>query len=307
MGGTPTYAAGKVTYPLGTTLPTFNLYIKKDHTVFVGLGCTVNSLKASVKGSDVGTLTFDGEFMKMLYAGTTETTALALSGASDIVVSDSSAYNMVPMASGASQVDKGAYIKIGTFTTAYQITAINHTTNTLTVEPILEGDVASGLAVTGWLPPNAGGTAWVEKGDPMHGKLGMTAIDAAGAATPANNFPTLDIELTLTNNVKYSVDEKDGSMYAQDFFTSEFRDVMGNVSIYFRTQDIKYWKMALDQIEKSLKIPIGNVAGHIMSFYFPHIEITTPNISGENEITQKFDFKALMYNAIDEVMKVIFE
>lgn len=304
LGGTVTYTAG-VEYPLGSVLPTFNLFIKKDHTLFIGLGCTVNTLKASVKGSDVGTLTFDGEFMKMLYAGTTEVTSAAATGATTIEVSDATAYNMVPMASGTATVDKGAYIKFGTDTAAYQITAIDFSTNVLTVTPALADAVASGASVTGWTPPNAATTAWVERGDATHGKLGMTAIDAAGQATPATNFPTLDIELTLTNNVKYSVDEKDGSMYAQDFFTSEFRDVTGSVNLYFRTNDIKYWKMALDQTEKSLLIPIGNVAGHIMKFYFPHIEITTPNISGENEITQKFDFKALMYSAIDDEMKII--
>lgn len=307
MGAAPTFATGTTTYALGTTLPTFNLFIKKDHTLFIGLGCTVNSLKASVKGSDVGTLTFDGEFMKMLYAGTSETVGAKATGASTIVVLDASAYNMVPVLSGVSTVNKGAYIKIGTQATAYQITDIDYATNTLTIDPVLALSAPSGVAVVGWLPPNSGSTAWTEKGDPMHGKLGLTGMATAGAATMASTFPTLDIELTIMNNVKYSVDEKDGSMYAQDFFTSDFRDVTGTVNLYFRTNDIKYWKMALDQTEKALKIPVGNKAGNIMSFYFPHIEITSPNISGENEITQKLDFKALMYSAIDDEAKIIFE
>lgn len=302
-GATPVITpATDVKFALGNTLPTFNLFIKKDHTLFIGLGCTVNSLKIDIKGSDVGMFNWEGEFMKMIYAGTSEITASAAASATQIVVEDATKYNVVPMSDSTT---KGAYIKIGAQTDVYQITAVDYTTNTLTISPALVTavDTLGGAAATvvPYLPIDTTTTAWTEKGTPIHGKLGQVKMAAAGSAVDAGSgFPLLDCSITLTNNVKYSVDEKDGSMYAQDFFTSDFRTVEGTATLYFRTNDLKYWKMALAQDQKSMTIPIGDVAGSKFVIHLPHIEFKSPTVSGENEISASIAFTGLMFTTVND-------
>lgn len=301
-GGTPVITAGdNVKFTLGNTLPTFNLFIKKDHTLFIGLGCTANQLKIDIKGSDVGMFNWEGEFMKMIYAGTSEITASAAASATQIVVEDAAKYNVVPQSGGG---NTGAYIKIGTQADVYKITAVDYLTNTLTITPALVAAVEPADAVVPYMPIDTTTTAWVEKGTPVHGKLGQVKMGAAGATVDTGSgFPILDCAITITNNVKYSTDEKDGSMYAQDFFTSDFRTVEGTASLYFRTNDLKYWKMALAQDQKSLSVPIGEIAGQKFIIHLPHIEFKTPTVAGENEQTASIAFSGLMYSTVnDEVV-----
>lgn len=305
-GGTPVFSGTSVKYTLANVLPTFNLWIKKDHTLFVGIGATVNTLKVDAKGSDVGSLNWDGEFMKMLYAGTGEVATSAVLGATSIVVDDASKYNMVPMVSGGSTVEKGLYIKLSTESTVFQITGIDYTTNTLTLDTALTADAPKNTSVTPWIPENSGATAYVERGEAIHGKLGLVQMGAAGAGVEVGDaFPVLDINVTITNNVKYATDEKDGSMYANDFFTSDFRSVDGSANIYFRTNDVKYFKKALKQDKLCLTIPLGVETGKKFLVYLPHVEVKTPNISGENEQNASVSFNALMYAQVNDELEIV--
>ncbi|MDD4292231.1 MAG: hypothetical protein PHX51_08385, partial [Clostridia bacterium] len=71
-------AVTKIAYaPNNAKQKTFTLWLKKDHTIFCGVGATANTLKIDVKGSDVASYSFDGEFMKMYKSGTTTAAAVA--------------------------------------------------------------------------------------------------------------------------------------------------------------------------------------------------------------------------------------
>lgn len=308
----------KVSYSLiKGQLPSFTLYIKKDHTVFIGIGATVNSGKFDIKGSDVGSITWDGEFMCMLKAGTSSLTVDA--EPLDTTVTVDANTNVL--------FDEGAYVefvnlagvKDNNGNQGYKITDI--TGDVITVSPALVASAPIGSIIQGFIPftDGVGLTPHKELVDslPIHGKRGLILIRPRTYAVgevpiniEANSLVALDASFTITNGVQYSSDEKNGSFYAKEYFNSDFRAVEGTFNLYFRVNDAKYWKHALSQDKFEVYIPVGDssiTGGAVVTVtklgagyegkgfvvHFPHVEFKSPTIAGENEITQTVNFTAL--------------
>ena len=280
----------QVQYSLADSLPTFNIWFQKDHTVFCCVGATANQCDIDANGSDFGMLSFSGEFMRMFRGGTaTLHTALSSGTATTTVVLESG---------HAARFDAGMYISIGgqvddsgTTGTGYQIASIDYSTDTLTLEGTgitPQADIAAGAVVKGFIPnSNHSDYENYADPDPIHGKRGLLTIDDG---TTTRNLTVLTCKLSINNNVKYSTDEKNGSFYATDFFTSEFREIKGDLTLYFREEDAKFWKDALDNAKYSLSLPIGDETGKIYEFVMPDIRFNSPSISGENEVQLSTSF-----------------
>jgi hypothetical protein len=309
-----------------TANPSFTLWIKKDHTLFIGIGSTINTAKFDIKGSDVGSINWDGEFMQMLIAGTSSipngVVASALGTVSAVSVD----------ATHGDMYDVGAVIefvkadgtRVNNTGAGYAITAIN--ADTLSISPELAEDLASGTQVTGYIPYSDGATKHEEilTSVPIHGKRGLmkirprtfAALEGGTVADIASSTSTIivtEASITLNNNIKYSTDEKNDSFYAKDFFVSEFRNVEGTLTLYFRQNDAKRFKDALLQNKFELFVPCGdctltNVAsstnvtvanagsgyeGKGFVLHLSHIQFKTPTIAGETEVMQTLAFSAL--------------
>jgi len=309
---TGTFAAGvssvtKIKYePNNLKQKTFTLYLKKDHSVFCGVGATVNTLKIDVKGSDVANYSFDGEFMKMYKAGTA--TLAAAATALDTTVT---------LAAGtAERFDVGMPIEFVTAAGVRQNNTkagwrvLSISGDVITLSEAVGVDLAIGDTIRGYIP-YSDDAEYTERGIPLHGKSGKLRFRVTGAAGATTDLTVLDASITINNNIKYSNDEKNGSMVAKDFFNSDFRVLDGTLSLYFREKDIKFFNDAINQNKYELFIPVGSVdevqlgtdgtiqklaangGGLGVVVKLPHIEVKSPMMAGENEITMTVNFSAL--------------
>lgn len=271
-----------------TNLPSFSLWRKVGHTVFSMAGCTVNQAEFSVAGNEIAQIAWSGEFMKWNYAGTAYLSGIAAGGDNHIHVNDATRFS----GANAIRVIVGADTNSGL---GYLVTGINYTTNELTVSPVLATGAASLAAVAGWYP-----TSGTEVGQPVHGKLGLVTIDT----TPA---VVLSGKVTLVNNIKYYVDEKNNQLYPTIYGAPGFRDVTGSLQLYFYKNTSTYFYRSDNQIQDALILPAGNVSGKIMELSCPRIEYKTPPISGDTEIMIELPFTAVASAAGDDEFVVTFK
>jgi len=276
----------EVEYRLTDRVSTFNVWFQKDHTVFCCVGATANQCETNVNGTDFGMFTFSGEFMRMFRGGTaTLKTAIAIvDGATVAVALDTGQ---------AARFDEGMYISIDgqvddtlTVGTGYQILSIDYSTDILTLAGVgitAIADIAVGAVVKGFIPNStqAEYVAYVDA-DPIHSKRGLLSI--YDGVNPARDITVLTCKLSINNNVKYSTDEKNGMFYASDYFNSEFREIKGDLTLYFRDEDTRLWYDALENVKYSLTLPVGDQAGQIFEFTMPNIRFNSPTVSGENEV-----------------------
>jgi len=284
--GSGTGSSIEYTFDSTSVLKSFSLWRKVGHSVFAAAGCTINQVGISVAGSAISQISWSGEFMKWFRAGTSKLTSAASELDTTIVVEDASLYTP------NTRINIGELDNSGS---GYKITEVNYTTKTLTISPALEDDAASGTAVTPWLP-----TPSYKSGTPVHGKLGIVKI--AG-----NEAIILEANIQLTNNIKYYVDEKNGVMYPTIYGAPTFRDVTGNLRLYFYQNIPGYFYKSEYQIQDALIVPAGDKSGAIMEISCPKIEYETPSLEGDTEVMVSLGFTAIGSATGDDEMKIIFK
>jgi hypothetical protein len=258
---------------------------KVGHTVFYMAGCTVNQGQFNIAGNEIATINWSGQFMKWYYAGT-DTLALAVGGSQAyIMVNDPRRFTAGGRFTLPSQTNGGA---------GFLITSVNYATGRVNCTPNV---AAASLAavVSPWYPSTA-----TEDGAPVHGKLGMVTIDATNAVI-------LSSQVTITNNIKYYVDEKNGRWYPTIYGAPGFRDVGGTISLYFYKNTTNYFYRSEYQEQDALIIPAGSVAGKIMEISCPKIEYKSPQLSGNEEIMIELPFTAVGSATGDDEITVTFK
>ncbi len=274
------------TFDSANVLPSFSLWRRVGHSVFAAAGCTVNQMGISVTGASISQISWSGEFMKWYRAGTSALSADADALDTEIVVVDSKLYT------------PKMKIKIGTLDNSgsgFTISAVNYSTNTLTISPALTDDVEIGDVVSPWLP-----TPSYKSGQPIHGKLGIVKIAGQDAII-------LESSIQVTNNIKYYVDEKNGVMYPTIYGTPTFRDVTGTLRLYFYQNIPGYFYKSEYQIQDALIIPAGDKSGSIMEISCPRIEYETPSLEGDTEVMVSLGFTAVGSATGDDEMKITFK
>ena len=278
-----------VVYSLDSSvnLPSFSLWVKKGHTIFAMAGCTANTGEVSVAGNEIAQVGWSGEFMKWYRAGRALLTQPVATGETHAHVDKAERYS-----------DERIRIKIGDDDNAgagYTITSVNYSTNVINFTPGLVGaGEAAGAVVQGWWP--ATGT---ETGAPVHGKLGICTIQ--GVPTKV-----LSARVSITNNIKYYEDEKNGEWYATTYEAIGFRDINGTLSLFYYRGAAGYFYRAEYQKQNALVIPAGSVAGKILEVSCPQIEYRTPALSGDEEILIELPFIAVATAAGDDECSITF-
>lgn len=278
----------KVEYTLEDSLPSLSIWVKKGHTVFAVRGATVETGEFSIAGDAVATVRWSGKFMERLWAGTSSlATAMSLNGTS------------VELPEGhARRYSEGMYIKFGTDDntgSGYKITDVDYTLDTLTITPGVKAEHAEDTVVEPWLP-----TAAAEVGAPVHGKLGLVTIDSVPAVV-------LSAALTVTNNIKYYDNEKNGLWTAEDYARPGKRTIEGTLSLFFLAQGLDYFYKADYHETDALIIPAGSEDGSIMELSVPYAEYSSPKISGTEEFLQELAFKAVASSSLNDELKVVFK
>jgi len=277
--GTET-AGGDVKYSLANDLKSFTLWVLHDHTLLQVPGCTVNEMSATIGGSDYGRVTFSGMGLQRYWAGTDELDS-GSSGTS-LIVTDAGRYSVNSYVIVGSDDNSGS---------GFKITAINYTTNTLTVDAT-PSVLTAGTAVTPWIPD----TGSVGAGYKVYGKLGYASREGV-----ASNLPILESTVTLNNNLEYPNDEKNNSLYPSEVFRPGKREVTAEFSAYYHEKYADFFYYQNEAELMTLEIPLGSTSGKICTFNIPDsaassgggLYLSNPNPSGDGIMEVSVSGKAI--------------
>lgn len=186
-----------------------------------------------------------------------------------------------------------------------KITAVNYATDTLTVTRAwLPGKATgttsgngtysplkthpAGSLISPWFPSPVGefeDPLFSERPfRPVHGKFGVLKIDSVAHVV-------LTSRVTVTNNIRYYIDEKNGVLTAETIGTPGKRQVAVALTKYLRISDTREWTDALNQVQRGLVIPAGDATepARIMTLKMPQVEFRSPDVGGglEYEITSE--------------------
>jgi len=278
----------KVTYSLANQLDSFSLWLKKGHTAFALRGCTINSAEFSIAGEAIASIRWGGNSMETKWAGTCASPA-NLTGGTTLIQLD---------AGGAALFCIGMYVAVGTDTNSaagYVITNVNYNLDRITIGTPLATPQGTGATIAPWLP-----AASAEVGEPVLGKLGMVTIATIDAIIKSAT-------LSIANNIKYYIDEKNNVLTAERFGRPKMREINGSLNLYFLKRGLSYFYRSAYQIANALVIPAGNVAGYIMELNAPYAEYKTPKISGDEELSQDLAFMALASGSGNDECSVVFK
>lgn len=271
LGARTVNAGTNVTYTLAgaaVDLPSFSLWFKDGHTVYMCYGATVNQGVFKVDGRTPGQVSWSGGFMKRLWTGeSTLGAAITDTSSTSITVADGSRFNADSIIEIDSEIMK--------------VTAV--ATNTLTVTRGYKSSSAAlhdnSTAVYPWWP-TADESGY---GDPVHGRLGYVTLDAA-------NYNTLTNEITITNNIKYYEEEKNSEDWCTVFGTPEMRSLEARTTVYFRAGDAKRFSDSLNWESIALMVPCGDTSGSIFKITLPRNRLRAPAVTGDAERIMELQF-----------------
>lgn len=239
-------------YKQNTCSPTFSLWVETDHFVQGLSGCTIDNAVFDITNEGAVKVTMDGKGMKMVWAGTSAAAAAATKTALNITVDDAKLYKA------------GAYIKVGTVATISKISAVNTTTNVLTLVAGIGHATATDDAIVGYLPPVT------EIGDPIESKDTTVQINGVAAKLKAGS-------VSFATPHQYIEDEI-GTDYPEDFLEDK-RQITSTLNLYFKKADAKYFTDGFDGEEVPVLITFGDTAGSIVDIYMKRCKLTVPSVN----------------------------
>jgi hypothetical protein len=138
----------------------------------------------------------------------------------------------------------------------------------------------------------------MRNGKVYRGTAGTSAISVTGC------------DLTLSDNIKFFDQEITDTGFPADFAEGA-RKIDASVSLYLRTDDIKYFRDGTDKVTSALYIEgissaIAPVRTLGMQIALPKAQCSVPNISGDQERTLKVDYAALYNSAVEDEMVLKF-
>lgn len=255
-------------YTLAQTLPSFSLWCKYGDAVFFAGGATSNQAKLAATKKGAAKWDFSGQFMAMGWCGTDELSAAIDYVATPITaipVKDARKYKMVGT--------MGGKIKIGTDDNAgegYAVTAVNYTTNTLTISPGIDTDQAADALVVPFLPTGS------VIGEPIEARTFGVSLDGGLTTTKITSQ-----DLTFTNNVQYQEEEIGEEENPTDYVEGD-RRINSSLSLLMRRDDLGLFYDGLQSgVYKDVEISFGDdaTAGKLVTLTLPKCRLTAPTIA----------------------------
>lgn len=286
FGAETVVASTSVNYSLAKQLPSFSLWCKYGDTVFFAAGASADQAKLGISKKGALKLDLSGKFMTLGWAGTDELSALidyVSTPITSIPVKDAKKYTI------------GGKIKIGADSNSglgYTVTAVNVTTNTLTITPGIATDQAIDTIVAPFLPT---GTII---GAPVESRTATVSFD--GGTTIAK---IKGLDLLFANDIQYLEDEISSVEYPTDYVEGD-RVVTGSVTILLRRDDLKYFYDSLTAgVEKNIKIFAGAAtAGKKVAISMIRTRIKAPSLNPSAPTVElKMDITALGTAGEDEI------
>jgi hypothetical protein len=292
--------------PAGTVYPSITIWFKVGHTMYYAVGATVNVGEFNVTGNDLCKCNFSGEFMRIGFAGTDTvvsitTTALVVADATKYVITDPAAGDLLYIQT----LDPVTGVTRGNAS----VTAVDYTTNTLTLSTTIAGTLTGDL-VAPYLPTGT------EIGTPLVGKYGITHIGGVPSTKVQANLPTspyviTTARVTLTNNIRYHTDLKDGKYFPTEYVSASTRDVAGEITLFdYRNIPQFMYKALRDPLYQDYVIlPMEDrqaSPGRIAELHCPRVAWDSPTLAGEDEKAATIAFRTTASTAWDDELAFMF-
>ena len=275
-------ASTSVTYSLLQDMSGLYCSIYKDmSSIHEGVyDAIVQSLEMRWAGDDFMRLTFSGVASNYIEAGVTTTNGTG-SGSTALIVTDSDFFT------------KFGIIQIGSDTnsdTGYLITAIDHTTNTLTLGTAASW--SSAVAVSAYLP-----TASLSDSGPVYGTDFELSMDGGSTSVKSiSGSVTVGTGVDLLNR-------EAGDSQASDVINATRRTVEGTLDFLVKEDETYYRSEARRSVSKDFQITLGDTAAQRMKINAATAELrpagerTSPE---EGPIEDSMAFQALGSSGEDE-------
>jgi len=250
-----------VVYSQALTKPSFSMWLKKGHTLYFAKGCTVSQLSLNVTNTGGVNQEWSGGLMWMGWAAPDALASAAAQSDTSITVDEAKKFCVGARIYNSTTDDDNSGA-------GYEVTAVDVTTNTLTIGTGVAD--SGGWSVDDVIEPFL--PAGTEVGEPLANRT--TTVDFG-----TDTGKTIQsLSLTLNDPIQYTEDEISTEGYPTDYLENE-RDYSGNVDLYFRKADAKYYYDGFADTELDVSINYGDTAGKQAVLNLPQTSLEVPQVS----------------------------
>lgn len=262
MGLETVNASTSVVYSQTLKKPSISIAYRKGHVVYYLLGATVHKMDVTASKKGPVTLALSGKFMNRLIMGDDDLAALASVDATTIEVADAGRFMVGGKIYNPTKNDTNGG-------NGYDITAVNTTTNELTITDGAAGGISMGWDIAdeikGFLPTEQ------MVGTPIEGRDTVIKIDGSAGLVK-------DMSLSIDDPCQYLEDEINGEEYPTEYVEGD-RNISGSLTSYFRKENSSTLVSALTSAnEVPLAFELGK-AGSMMKIDLPKVPLEAPSES----------------------------
>lgn len=281
-------------------MKTLTMAYRHGDRVYWGFGVIVNKgifdVEAGTTDASIGGGAFSGQFMRKKVAGRTLVNDAAGYDPldTDIIVDDSRVFETETLvellkADGSWENNAGA---------GYEVTAINNTTNTITISPGLVSAIVDDAPIRGFLPVST------ESGNLICTMYGTATQDIASEG--ATDLAIIKATIEFNNNNKI-LDNTKSSQYPTEFAKSGQREVTISIEEYVdrSTGFAKYFNHTQEASLYNITIPVGDVASKRYTFNIPTAIFANPEITGDEELTSTRTGTCYASSSFDDEITIV--
>lgn len=292
-------ASTKVEYFLQRTsdaIVSYTVWILQGHFLYRLLGTIIDKarfpLKADNSHEALSQMIASLIFSELRWTGTdTANAAIGGTASTSLTVSDAKKFTLGSYiqkraaSSGVVDDNSGA---------GYQVTAINYSTNVLTISPGI-ANVAVGDFIEPWRP-----AATAEVGAPVHGRLGSCTLGGV-------SMPIVSGEISLENNFKMLNEEKNGLAFANRAARRSVRKLTVKADVYMDANAAKFFYNAANQVRGDFFFPWGTTAAQRFKLTAKNVEFDAPDVRGTEEKIVSLNGQAFASSSLDDELVGLFD
>ena len=256
MGTLDTATSGHRKYKLNVCRPTVSIWLQHDDVVQFMSGCVVENVEWALSREGLAVLTFSGRGRKAGIVG--------------VATIDSVSTKTVSLGEGEAQAfSVGGYVTDLTLNngTSYQITAVNTSTDTITLDSAPTGWVAT-HTIGPWLPET---TTPIGK-EIENNSIALTLDGVAGRIRPS----------TFTAQLPTQFLEEIGDEYPGEAADNK-RSVTIDMNVYFRKAEAVRFGQALDGTTLPVVVSASNSNG-TFKITMPKVRLSYPTIGEDDAV-----------------------
>lgn len=267
-------------------------------------GCWVNEMTITAGVGEAPTWTFSGGAKNHVLTGRSTLQSNEAASATITVQTDDS-YNF----------EIGSIINLGSdlTTNGYKVTAVDHSTNIVTLVNVSD-DAAASVTVSTDSTIYPFVPTGITQGSPISGNLGSldlsTATSTAGYAN-SGDLPITAFDLTLNNNMK-ALDDEAFQEEASSFIVG-WREITGNVTFRVRRDLVNILGARKQFVAHDLVVTIGSVAGSTLiieldvELDFSAMDAPEIGDAGDDEVTVQVPFMCIADDGAESEFVMKFE